>query len=252
MVPTVAVIGGASLGLGAMVRGQAMTLRRARVEVRDRERHAMAHELHDVIAHEITGVVVLAQAVQAATHEPTVREAVGRIEVSAQRALNDIRALVASWRDDERGGAPTQPARAGLDDVADLVETYRATTSATVTLTREGDGELSAATAGAALRIVAEALTNVRRHAASATLITVGLDARSDQLVVDVHDNGPGVSGGSGIGGGTGWGLAGIAERADLIGGTVESGPAPDGGWRVHARLPRRAAPSGSPSEVSR
>ncbi|GAB97802.1 signal transduction histidine kinase [Kineosphaera limosa] len=241
-----------AIGVGLGVRGQRLRLTRQRVQVRDRERRAMARELHDVIAHEVAGIVVMAQAVQGATPDPTSRQALARIEAAGERALQGIRAIVATSREDEptvgrAGRGNRKPHTESLDDVGRLVDDFEHTTSATVRLHRRGaldgsesgGGSVSAPIAGAAYRIVAESLGNVRRHGRDVTHVDVVLELTGRTLVIEVCDDGAATTLTS-VEDADGWGLPGIAERADLVGGRVETGPRPQGGWRVRAELPLR------------
>lgn len=246
-VPGMLVLTLLALGVGLGVRGQRLRLIRQRVQVRDRERRAMARELHDVIAHEVAGIVVMAQAVQGATPDPTAQEALARIVAGGERALQGIRAIVATSREDDPlvGRGDRRPHTENLADVERLVHDFEHTTGATVRLHARGDlaarptgdTEVSAPIAGAAYRIVAESLGNVRRHSRDVTRVDVVVELTERTLVVEVIDDGAAHPPGQES---DGWGLPGIAERADLVGGRVETGPRPEGGWRVRAELPRR------------
>lgn len=248
LVPIMVLFSAAAVGAGLLHRAQTHRLARQRLDVRDREREAMARDLHDVIAHEVTGIVVLAQAVRRQPDDRADDEAMARIEAAGRRALRDIRAIVAASRDDTRGTGSTSVHPRGLADLERLVADFAPTTDARTHLDVRGDGQVSASTAGAAYRIVAEALSNARRHASDASRIDVVLDTTGPELVLEVRDDGsgttsprdPGREGSTPAGPArsAGWGLTGIAERADLVGGTVETGPAPGGGWRVRAVLP--------------
>lgn len=205
----------------------------ARTEVKMAERTAMARELHDVIAHEVTGIVVLAQAGIAAGEDRS--GVLARIERSGARALTDIRAMVDTLRDVD-APAPRAPSTAAASGLA-------------ATLATLGDGNVQVDVAEdadaddvpdllrlVAHRVAAEGITNARRHApGSAVRVTVGRD--DGALTVAVSDDGPvdGAPPGPGPGGGTG--LVGLAERAATVGGTVTAGPQGDG-WRLTARLP--------------
>lgn len=221
-----------AVGIALLLRRQRLFLQGQRTAVRDRERRLMADELHDVIAHELTGVVVLAQAVRPGVSDQA-GEAVGRIEDAAQRALDHIRSLVVTTRDD---GSETVaiPRLAALSDIDALVEEFRATTTAQVTLVSQVSADLPGPVVMAAHRLVSEALTNVRRHAASAQHVEIVLAQRGSGLEVSVRDDG--VGGGLGSGGGTG--LTAVAERVALVGGVVSAGPVSGGGWCVEASLP--------------
>ena len=120
------------------------------------------------------------------------------------------------------------------------MDDFAHTTTASPSLTRRGEAPVATPIAAAAYRIVAESLNNVHRHAVEPQAIEVLLDTSGADLVIEVTDDGhdryddtdrTGSPGG-------GWGLEGIAERADLVGGHVETGPLPQGGWRVRAVLP--------------
>ena len=106
-------------------------------------------------------------------------------------------------------------------------------------LHRSGDERVTTAIAAAAYRIVAESLSNVRRHAHDARRVDVVIDSTGADLVLEVRDDGTSDLSNEPAELGGGWGLPGIAERADLVGGRVETGPRPEGGWRVRAVLPK-------------
>ena len=241
MLPLVFAMTSAAWGVSFLQRAQRRRLRAERIVVRDRERKQMARELHDVIAHEVIGIVVLAQGVRDSTADPMARQALERIEGAGGRALEGIRAIVTASREDEEPTAPaTAPHYQSLDDVARLVDDFAHTTTASPSLTRRGEAPVATPIAAAAYRIVAESLNNVHRHAVEPQAIEVLLDTSGAALVIEVTDDGhdpyddtdrTGSPGG-------GWGLEGIAERADLVGGHVQTGPLPQGGWRVRAVLP--------------
>jgi signal transduction histidine kinase len=208
--------------------------------VRAAERAELARDLHDVIAHHVTGIVVTAQA---AGYAPPDAEAAGRtfrrIEREANDALDAMRRLVSVMRTRNDPAAPTRPVAAvGLQDVADLTERFSRTgPPVLLTIDPSLDGRLQPDVAAAAHRIVREALTNVRKHATGVTAVRVALQDGDGRLMVRVTDDGRTVPaparGGSG-----GFGLVGMAERADALGGHLDAGPAPEGGWQVTARLP--------------
>lgn len=221
------------VGIGLLIRRQRLHLVAQRELIVDQERRALADELHDVIAHELTGMVVLTQAIRASTPDPTTGQALGQVESSGLRALDQIRSLVEATRDTRQEHGP----RLGtLADVEALIDEFRWTTTADVRLVLgPGTSDLPASLIVAAHRVISEALTNIRRHAAESTEVRVELAVHAADLEVTVTDNG----GGGGLGTGGGTGLAGVRERASLLGGTVEAGPRGQG-WQVRARLPRR------------
>jgi signal transduction histidine kinase len=132
------------------------------------------------------------------------------------------------------GAEPTGP-QPGLDLLDELAEPLRAG-GLRVVVRREGPAtELPAGVDLSAYRIVQEALTNTVRHA-RATRAEVTIRYSPDAVELDVRDDGRATS--SGAANGSGHGLAGMRERAALLGGTLDAGPLPGGGYRVHARLP--------------
>ncbi|WP_282786085.1 histidine kinase [Nocardia sp. CC201C] len=223
-VPTVT-----ALGIGLLVRAQRQRLVAERGAAVAGERAQMARELHDVIAHEVMGMVVLAQAAQAGAEERT-RPLLARIEQSGRRALGDIRSLVDTLGD----GAGSR----GTYDLDDLVSRFADTVDAEVVSDIDPDvrdARVPDPVALAAHRVLAEAFNNIRRYAADASRIDAVVRIRDAELAVEVCDNG---SGTAGLGGGSGTGLTGLAARAAAVGGTVTAGRLPDGRWRVAARLP--------------
>lgn len=208
---------------------------RERAEKRraDEERLRMARELHDVLAHSISVINVQAGVGLALldTDPEQARTALTTIKTASKEALGEVRQVLDTLR--TPGDAPRAPAP-GLDRLPELVE-QAASTGLTVTVTT--DGERGAVPPGAdlaAFRIVQEALTNVVRHSGSRTAaIAVGYGL--DRITLRIDDEGPATGTDAG---GSGNGLAGMRERAAALGGTIEAGTRPDGGFRVRAELP--------------
>ncbi|WP_454439978.1 sensor histidine kinase [Tsukamurella paurometabola] len=204
-----------------------------RLEVRMTERTAMARELHDVIAHEVTGIVVLAQAGIAANGDTD--GTLSRIERSGARALADIRAMVDTLREPGDTPVPLAPSASG----SALAEAFGDLAQDGVEIAVDpaaSGGDVPALVRLIAHRVVTEGLTNARRHAPGSP-VRVTVDRADSDLRVDVVDDGAVDSAPPGPGPGGGTGLIGLAERAATVGGTVTSGP--DGpGWRLTARLP--------------
>lgn len=202
------------------------------------ERARMAREFHDVVAHTMAGVnLQMAAAVAAFDTQPeTARRALVEARSSSKAALHELRATVALLRrDDDTSPAPR------LDQLPQLTRAAEAA-GVEVTITDERSGvDLSAAVELAAYRIVQESLTNVVRHS-HAHSVAVSLRGTHDGLVVEVIDDGDAGSG-SAIMAGDGFGLVGMAERAQALGGRVECGPVAGGGFRVNAVLPAPAPP---------
>jgi signal transduction histidine kinase len=199
------------------------------------ERLRIAQEVHDVVAHAMVAINVQAGVAAHVLHKrPGQAEtALTEIKRVSGAALTDLRATLGLLRD-EGAAAPVHPARE-LSEVRDLAAPLRAA-GIDVEVDLHGPEErVPSAVGGAAYRIVQEALTNVLRHAdASAAAVRVAIGARG--LEIEVRNDGARVTGGPSNGSGTG--LRGMAERAEALGGRVEAGPLPDGGWHVRAVLP--------------
>ncbi|MFI9645673.1 sensor histidine kinase [Streptomyces sp. NPDC052040] len=204
----------------------------------DEERLRIARELHDVLAHSISVINVQAGVGLALldSDPEQARTALTTIKAAGKEALGEVRQVLDTLR--APGDAPRAPAP-GLGRLPELVEQAA---SAGLAVTVEGTAPRLAPGADlAAFRIVQEALTNVVRHSGSRRA-RVHLDTRADALRLRVDDDGPataadGTATGAGAGSG-GNGLAGMRERAAALGGTVEAGVRPDGGFRVVAVVP--------------
>jgi len=254
-------VGGAyalGVGVGVYLRHLDDEQVRAADAARRSERLDIARELHDLVAHYVTGIVVQAQAAQVmADRDPAAAEAaLERIEGAGRDALTAMRGMVGSLRGASDDVAPTAPpvGLAALDDLAGLEELAarsRATgLPVTVRVSAEAARVARGAMAASTHRIVQESLTNVHRHAVEPTHAEVDVRLAEGRLVVTVSDDGrPAVtadSGGSSLAGG-GFGLVGMAERAEALDGHLSAGPLdpPALGWRVQAVLPVAAPPGG-------
>ncbi|MGW1627187.1 sensor histidine kinase [Streptomyces sp. NPDC002172] len=211
--------------------------RRAVVE----ERARIAREVHDVVAHTLSVMVVQAGAADDVfTRQPErAREALRAIESGARSALGELRLLLRAFGTEaaeEGTGEPRQPgpSLARLDELADSVRA----TGMTVHVDRDGTTEGVPATVDlAAYRIVQESLTNTLRHAAGADEVRVRVRVERKCVEITVVDNGRTAQDRSGMAG-SGRGLVGMRERARLVGGSLRAGPLPGGGFEVAARLP--------------
>jgi signal transduction histidine kinase len=191
------------------------------------EQARIARELHDVIAHSLSVIVVQAAAANDVfeARPERARDALREIESTGRGALSELRRLLGAVRGDY---APLP----GLEQLDDLVSQVRSA-GLDVTVTIEGEPhELPAGVDLSAYRIVQEALTNTLKHA-GATRADVALRFANGTLDVEVRDDGRG----NGDGGGTGSGLIGMRERVATYGGSLDAGPAARG-WRVRARFP--------------
>jgi signal transduction histidine kinase len=203
----------------------------------DEERMRIARELHDVLAHSISVINVQAGVALALMDErpEQARTALTTIKAASKEALGEVRQVLSTLR--APGEAPRAPAP-GLDRLPELLEQA---TAAGLTADVAVDGTRVPLPPGAdlaAFRIVQEALTNIVRHSGSRTA-RIRLRYRPGDVQVRVDDDGPAVTGGDSGGGN---GLVGMRERAAALGGEVEAGPRPDGGFRVLARLPFTAS----------
>ena len=215
--------------LGAYAAAEREREAQRRVEA---ERLRTAREFHDVVAHTMAAVnVQMAAAVAAFDTDPdTAREALHQARASSKAALQELRATVALTR--QPGSTAPAPA---LDRIVELAEPARAAGIDVTFHDDHGDIELSGAAELAAYRVVQEALTNVVRHS-NARHVALSLCDAAEGLVVEVADDGTNALPAPAANGG--FGLTGMAERVHAVGGRVEHGPIPAGGFRVRAILP--------------
>jgi signal transduction histidine kinase len=208
------------------------------------ERARIARDLHDVVAHSVSVMVVQAAAAEdvLARDPERARPPLEAIQETGSQALLEMRRLLGILRATD--GALDRGRQPGLADLDALAADFRQA-GLPVELAVEGDrSALSAGVDLAAYRIVEEALTNALKHSGGAsTRVSV---RRLDRAVeLEVTDDGPGPSAGSGTNGG-GHGLVGMRERAALYGGTLEAGGRDGGGFAVRARLPLDARTPGA------
>ncbi len=241
----------AAVGIALQHRSAAAAAEVAAVQLarEDQERHAaeqlslertrLARELHDVVTHSLSVVVVQAGALRLDS-QPDQAERLASIEGTARSALAEMRRLLGVLRGEPATDLSPQP---GLDQLAALVAPLRATG---LEVTVEATGHPRPLSPGldlAAYRVVQEGVTNVLNHAAARSA-TVALDWQPDRLVVTVRDDGV-PAGPSGRREG-GRGLLGLAERIALYGGSLRHGPIARRGYEVRAELPFEAATEGA------
>jgi signal transduction histidine kinase len=204
------------------------------------ERARIARELHDVVAHHISMIAVQAEAARLTTPgmPPEGAKRLVAIGDTARTALAEMRRLLGVLREDADSAAePTRRPQPGLRQLNDLLDEIRDVGSGGTRLIVTGQvASLDQGIELTAYRIVQEALTNARRHAAGAA-VDVELHYREDALLVRIRDNGPGPGPEEG-----GHGLAGMRERVAMAGGKLEAGAGPMGGFIVAAMLPRQAS----------
>lgn len=208
------------------------------------ERARIARELHDVVAHSVSVMVVQTGAARRLldTQPEQARGSLETIEETGRSALSELRRVVGILRSEAGDEPASRESQPTLDDLQLLVAAVRA---AGVPVRLDVTGEPSSLPPGvgvSAYRIVQEALTNVLKHAGITTRVDVRIHRSAEELEVEVVDDGIGAAAGKP---GEGHGLVGMRERALLYGGALEAGPLSSGGFRVRARLPllpRRSA----------
>ncbi|MEV0381866.1 histidine kinase [Nonomuraea sp. NPDC050643] len=232
---------GVTVGVGQLFRLRSELAERSRRDATDAavraERRRIARELHDVVAHHITVINALVGGARATLQpeQDVTRSALESAEQTARQAMSEMRRLLDVLRADGNEG-PDAATGVGAERLPALIKEARSAglpTSLTVT----GEPvELPTAVNHAVYRIVQEALTNTRKHAASARA-SVRLAYEPAAVEVEVIDNGLTKQTGT-----PGFGLGGMAERVALCGGRLSTGPRPEGGFRVHARIPLEKA----------
>jgi signal transduction histidine kinase len=218
------------------------------------ERARIARELHDIVAHHVSVMVVQADgAAFALENSPDkTREALGAISGTGRQALAEMRRLLGMLRSPSAGPleAP-EPELAPVPGTSQLGALLEQTRAAGVPVTFRQEGTPAAGPADGAdlavYRVVQESLTNVRRHGGPGVSAAVTIRYTVDGVTVSVTDDGRGAAArpapaNSTAGDSTGHGLSGMRERVELYGGTVTAGPRSGGGYQVTATLPLTAA----------
>ncbi len=229
----------AVVGAGAGWYLRRLDARRAQAvrDARRDQRFHLATDLHDFVAHDVSAMVVQAQAARlllAADPDEAARF-LARIEADGTRALSSMDRTIRMLRDLDGEPPVDLP---GVGDLPSLVERFAATHAGTVELVIEPDVETALRwdASGTAYRIVVEALTNVRRHAGARAAVTVTVVSAGERVAVTVANAGdarPRPRSGTGLG------LAGLAERVAALGGEFTARPVPPDGWQVRAELER-------------
>lgn len=217
-------------GIGTYLRAVDASARRAVDEARAAQRALMSQELHDFVAHDVSEVLALAQAGQVLTGgSDQLAEVLRGIEASARSALRSMDRTLDVL--DTRHPVPA------LADIPGLVDRFSSSFPAAVQFDLDvvEPDRISRETGAAAYRVVLEALTNVRHHAPTASRVDVRVAHRGPHLAVEVTDDAAGPSPARLRGG---RGLAGLTERAGLLGGSLRAGRAQGCGWTTAATLP--------------
>jgi signal transduction histidine kinase len=201
-------------------------------QVRMEERQDLARELHDTVAHHISGIAIQAQAarVVAASQPESALKALEVIEKTASSTLAEMRKIVGALRE-----VSTMPPR-GLADIARLARGSKNRPKIDVRFSGKLDA-LDPSVETGLYRIAQESITNARRHARDANRITVRVEETDESVSLTVMDDGK-----NNLKDGPpsfGYGLTGMKERAILLGGQFQAGPDPEGGWIVRAVIPK-------------
>ena len=264
--PAAAVIGIAAIHLTAAIAGEVVHGRRlrlveleqraaraeaernllAREAIRD-ERARIARDLHDVVAHGMSVMVVQAGAAEriVGVDPDGARKALGHIQHAGREALSEMRRMLDLLRDDHPSALDLAP----QPTVNDLHDVVRQCTDSGIPTQLMILGEPTSRSVGqemAAYRIAQEALTNVIKHAGLHAHAMVRVQYRPDDIRLEVTDDGVGASSHD-INAATGHGLVGMRERVELYGGDFRVGPRPGGGFRVAATIPFDHEPSRAP-----
>ncbi|WP_329370103.1 histidine kinase [Streptomyces sp. NBC_00669] len=227
---------GLAAGVGLYFRAVEARRGRAVVSALHAQRLQVAADLHDFVAHELTGIVVEVQSARWAggLDEEETAELLARVEAAGMRALESMDLTLGSLRE---GVAPDRTC--GLADLPALVGRFAAAghgPRAELVLEPGLEDVLPRLSDDAAYRVVVEALTNVRRHAEGAAQVTVTVARTAGGVEVTVADDGRTVPARTGPRHGGGTGLAELTQRLETLGGSLTCGPHPTG-WRVRALL---------------
>ncbi|MEV0195091.1 histidine kinase [Nonomuraea sp. NPDC050691] len=228
-------------GVGIYLRALDERRAAAVAAARETQRRRLARDLHDFVAHDVSEMLAQAQAGQVAGAADPAQAmlALRRVEEAGQRAMATLDRTVLHLNDedgdawDETGHDDHEPALAAR--LSDMATRYSSAGPARVHLSVDDGLDVPGRVSATAYRVVAEALTNVRRHAPGAARVEISAATRAGALQVTVENDG--VTGGETSGGRGGFGLPGLAEHVESLGGDLSAGPVP-GGWRLSARIP--------------
>ncbi|WP_232838377.1 sensor histidine kinase [Streptomyces geranii] len=248
---------GGAVGAGCYLR--TLDARRSRTidAIRLAERIQLARELHDFVAHHVTGIIAQAHAA-GVIHESSPHQVgpiLGNIAEAGQRTMDSMRRLIRVLR--EEGGQTTiERPEEPYAELTKLVSAFGDQAGSTAQLEITGAARRSTLlpeVGSAVHRVVQEALTNVRRHAPGAPATVRVHRTRDELLRVDVYNEGSACKAPRPTGGHGGYGLIGLRERVEAVGGSLAAGPADDGGWWLIAHFPVRteAAPPATERSVA-
>jgi signal transduction histidine kinase len=200
------------------------------------ERARVAREMHDILGHNLSVIIRLADggAYAVRVNPDRTEQALTLIGETGREALNDLRRTLGALRDDT--AVPDLSPQPGIADVDGLCDRIRAA-GPRVSYRTAGQIPADRGLQLATYRIVQEALTNALKHAGPDTEARVSLEVVHQRLRIEVEDTGPSAGFEAATASGDGQGLIGMRERAALYGGTVKTGRTPDGGWTVQTEL---------------
>ncbi|MDY7087298.1 MAG: histidine kinase [Actinomycetota bacterium] len=231
----------AVIGLAIYIRIIESSRQRAFDAVRAEQRAEFARDLHDFIAHHVTGIVVQAQGAKfIAEQDPKrVLQALDQIEQAGAETMASMRRMVGVLRDPEsKPDAPLAPV-AGVHELGPLLEQFNSAGGAKARMHLDGDLDgLPVEVSTSAYRVVMEALTNVRQHAPAATAADVWIRRTPEWLLVRVANDGVLPARTPAPRDRAGYGLVGLTERVRAVGGRISAMPGIEGGWVVDAAFP--------------
>lgn len=221
-----------TFSLGLLFRSRASGRMRELERAKSFEREQLARDLHDTVAHHVSAIAIQAQAglAVATTNPAAAQRALGVIEAEASRTLTEMRSMVRVLRRDE--SVELAPSKT-IADIAEFANLDHGGPTVEVELSGAIEN-LPPTVAAAVYRLAQESITNARRHAKHATRVQVSVDVDAERVRLEVTDDGDTVGSTP-----AGYGIAGMTERATLLGGTLEAGRTSGGGWAVIAELPK-------------
>lgn len=218
--------------LGIAFRYRAASRQRSLDRIRMLEREHLARDLHDTVAHHVSAIAIRAQAgLAVASADPhAAQDALAVIEAEAARTLSEMRSMVRVLRQGDTAELAPSPR---LRDIEQLAGTRPGGATVAVAVTGD-DAGIPPPVAAAVFRLAQESVTNALRHARQVSRVDVLVAADEEGVRVSVTNDGDVAASMM-----PGFGIIGMKERAALLGGSCEAGPAPSGGWAVTAVLPR-------------
>jgi signal transduction histidine kinase len=235
-----ALAGTGAIGLGVYLRTIESSRQRAVDAVRAEQRAEFARDLHDFIAHHVTGIVVQAQGAKFIAEQDPKRVllALEQIEQAGAETMASMRRMVGVLRDpSSKPDAPLAPV-AGVPELGLLTEQFTAAGGPLARLHVDGEaGDLPVEVSTSAYRVVMEALTNIRQHATAARVADIWVRRTPDWLLVRIANDGQPPKAATPRER-PGYGLVGLTERVRAVGGRITAGPGIEGGWVVDAAFP--------------